>query len=152
MPTSGSLADAYLDLLAGRRAAFAHVIGEIADNPGCTLVHCAIGKDRTGLIVALTLLAVAEPRDRVIADYALSQTQFPEEHIQATLTQCERAGIDPVSDLGREYLCMHLGSPAEAMAEALEWVDRRGGVEGYLMANGLTLRQLKALRAKAVHE
>jgi protein-tyrosine phosphatase len=138
-----------VDLLAARRSTFAHVIGEIADNPGGTAVHCAIGKDRTGLVVALAMAAVGEDPDRVIADYALSETQFPEAHIRATRTQCRRLGIDVNSDQGREYLTMHVGSPAVALAEALAWVDRRGGVESYLMGNGLTLRQLKALRSKA---
>jgi protein-tyrosine phosphatase len=148
-PVLGSLEDAYLDLLAARRSAFAHVIGEIADNPGCTLVHCAVGKDRTGLVVALALLAARHPLDRVIADYALSQAQLPKGHIRSTRTRCADLGIDVDSERGREFLRLHLGSPAEAIAEALAWVDRRGGVEGYLLGNGLTLRQLKTLRAKA---
>ena len=36
------------------------------------VVHCTAGKDRTGIVVALALLAVGVYRDAVVADYALS--------------------------------------------------------------------------------
>src|SRR5699024_808858 len=36
------------------------------------LVHCVYGKDRTGLVVAMTLLAVGIAVDEIIADYERS--------------------------------------------------------------------------------
>jgi len=37
-----------------------------------TLVHCTVGKDRTGVTIALALSAVGADRDAVVADYALT--------------------------------------------------------------------------------
>jgi protein-tyrosine phosphatase len=37
-----------------------------------TIIHCAAGKDRTGVLIALILLIVGVGHDEIIADYALS--------------------------------------------------------------------------------
>ena len=41
------------------------------------VVHCAAGKDRTGVFVALALSAVGVPDDEVAAEYACSATSVP---------------------------------------------------------------------------
>ena len=38
------------------------------------MVHCSAGKDRTGIAVALVLLALGVPREAVIDDYVLTNT------------------------------------------------------------------------------
>lgn len=68
------LADLYETMLNDAGPAFARAIDVLAERleAGPTLVHCAYGKDRTGLIVAMVqaLLGVAD--DDIVADYALS--------------------------------------------------------------------------------
>ena len=44
----------------------------VADSDGPVVVHCAAGKDRTGLIVALTHLLAGVHRDDIVADYLLT--------------------------------------------------------------------------------
>jgi hypothetical protein len=44
----------------------------LVGNPGATLVHCHTGKDRTGVVVGMTLWLVGVSRDDIIADYALT--------------------------------------------------------------------------------
>ncbi|MEV4266794.1 tyrosine-protein phosphatase [Kribbella sp. NPDC049584] len=59
-----------LDDYAERVAA---AIVAIADAPpGCVVVSCHAGKDRTGVVVALTLALVGVPRELVAADYEAS--------------------------------------------------------------------------------
>lgn len=41
------------------------------------VIHCTAGKDRTGIAIALILLAIGVPEDTVIADYTLSNNGFP---------------------------------------------------------------------------
>ena len=49
--------------------------GSRRPDAGPALVHCAAGKDRTGVLVALVLDAVGVQRRAVVADYALSAEQ-----------------------------------------------------------------------------
>jgi protein-tyrosine phosphatase len=48
------------------------VIEAIADAETPVLIHCTAGKDRTGVLVALLLLALDVPEDTVMADYLRS--------------------------------------------------------------------------------
>ncbi len=47
-----------------------------SDTAGATLVHCAAGKDRTGVFCALVCDAVGVTREAVVEDYALSNEQL----------------------------------------------------------------------------
>jgi len=51
----------YLGYLEDRPAQVVAALRAIAEAPGATLVHCAAGKDRTGVVVALALTAVGRP-------------------------------------------------------------------------------------------
>lgn len=108
---------------------------------GPTLVHCTIGKDRTGLTVALALAAVEADRDAIVADYALTAGLIPAEHRRATADRIRRTyptSVHAASLVGE--------SPAEAMAATLADVDARwGSAAGFLTAHGLTDAELAAL-------
>ena len=61
----------YFDYVRDAPDHVATALRTIADpHSGAVLVHCAAGKDRTGVIVALALSLVGVRRDEVIADYA----------------------------------------------------------------------------------
>ena len=62
----------YLGYLADRPDSIVGSLRAIVDAPGTALVHCAAGKDRTGVVVAVALSAVGVQRDAVIADYTAS--------------------------------------------------------------------------------
>lgn len=106
---------------------------------GPTLVHCAAGKDRTGVFVALVLDAVGVERDAVVADYALSG-----ERIEALFRRWTTASGDPMpADLTRHI------PRAEAMATVLAHVDAEyGGAAGWLRAHGLDEESLSRLRER----
>lgn len=104
---------------------------------GPTLVHCAAGKDRTGVLVALVLDAVGVERDAVVADYALSG-----ERIEALFRRWTTASGDPMP----ADLTPHIPR-ADAMAAVLAHLDaEHGGAAGWLRANGLDEDSLTRLR------
>ncbi len=68
--TGDATADSYLAFLADRPDSVLAALRAIAAAPGAALVHCAAGKDRTGLTVALALHLVGVDTDEIAADYA----------------------------------------------------------------------------------
>jgi len=111
-----------------------------------TLVHCTLGKDRTGVIVALALSAVGADRDAVVADYALTASQLPVERNRA-VAEYFRAHLPDA----RNAIQLATESPAPVMADLLADLDQRyGSVAAYLQASGLTDAELQALRVALV--
>jgi hypothetical protein len=54
------------------RSVFARAIRQLAATQGRALIHCAVGKDRTGILCALLLSALQVPREAVMADFLRS--------------------------------------------------------------------------------
>lgn len=106
------------------------------------LVHCTAGKDRTGIVVALTLAAVGVPDHVVAADYALSGLYLDPQHTPTIGHVRESTG------LGERLTTALLASPPELMLRVLARARLRGGsVEGYLAGHGVTAAELSTLRS-----
>jgi protein-tyrosine phosphatase len=57
---------------------FVSAITAIADAPpGCVVLTCHAGKDRTGLATALTLALIGVPHDAIATDYAITNLTEP---------------------------------------------------------------------------
>ena len=143
-PQTGSLEQVYDFLLHERGTELTRAVAAIADAPGPVLVHCTAGKDRTGLVIALALLATGHSEADVVADYARSTGVVRArraEHAHAVL-----GGLNLPAALHRASLRLHLDSPAVAMEHALRTLSIEGGALAYLRRHGLTEDQLQALR------
>lgn len=70
------LADLYDDMFERGRDQIGDVVSIIGERigHGPVLVHCAFGKDRTGIVVALVQAAVGVPAESIADDYARSNT------------------------------------------------------------------------------
>lgn len=113
-----------------------------------TLVHCTVGKDRTGVTVALALAAVGADREAIIRDYALTASMLPHERNRRIV-----AFLEVQHPEARHAVALATLSPADVMRRVLEQVDARwGSASGYLTANGLTEADLAALRRALVEE
>lgn len=55
------------------QAQLARGVRIIAEASGATVVHCSAGKDRTGVLVALTAHIAGAPMTRIVDDYLFSQ-------------------------------------------------------------------------------
>lgn len=122
------------------------VRGVLADQP--VLVHCTVGKDRTGITVALTLLAAGVDRAAVVADYARTETLLPAERNRSVLSQLRR--LHPDSPHLEELATR---SPAPVMDAVLdELTERYGSPAEYLHAHGLADDEAAQLRRILVDE
>ncbi|WP_139416791.1 tyrosine-protein phosphatase [Agromyces laixinhei] len=106
------------------------------------VVHCTAGKDRTGVVVAFTLLAVGVDRESVILDYAATEANLAGEWLEGMVELVSRYGV-PDSPALRTLMG---GSPREAIEGVIELVEREhGSVREYLLASGLELSTLASL-------
>ena len=134
----------YRRMLAGNRPAIGAAIREMAAAPaGRPIVaHCAGGKDRTGLIVALLLDVAGVPRDRIVADWVASEEGLG---VPAML-----AAFDGTDD-ERRALELAWTTPPETMVETFDWLDSEfGGSRQFLRACGVDDATLDALVERLV--
>ncbi|MGF0114692.1 tyrosine-protein phosphatase [Promicromonospora sp. Marseille-Q5078] len=122
------------------------VIVEAGDDEA-VLVHCTAGKDRTGLVVALALLAAGVDRAEVVADYAASAEHLSGEWADGMLAAVREAGHEPTA----EVVELMTASPAAVLEQLLDRLEREhGSVREYLRAQGLTEAELDRLAAVLV--
>jgi protein tyrosine/serine phosphatase len=136
----------YLGYLEARPEEVAGALRSIATAPGAAIVHCAAGKDRTGVVCALALTAAGVEPEAIVADYAASA-----ERIEAVV---ERLTRSKMYGRGVSKIPLKAHTPrAETMTAFLQQLEvRYGGLKGWAADNGLTEEDLAALRAKLRQE
>jgi protein-tyrosine phosphatase len=92
-----SMGEMYADLVDTASAQLAAALSIIALSPGATAFHCAAGRDRTGVLAALLLLALDATDDAVVDDYVRTDANMVEirarmEPVMGALL--ERMGFD----------------------------------------------------------
>jgi protein-tyrosine phosphatase len=117
------------------------VLGAVADaEQGLVLFHCTAGKDRTGVIAALLLLAADVPAETIADDYALTAT-FAAPLFEELLLDMVARGQS------RKQAMRYLAAERETMLETLAHLDGRyGGIKGYLERLGLGESKTARLR------
>lgn len=132
----------YLGYLEDRPDQVVGALQSIARDQGAALVHCAAGKDRTGVVVALALTAAGVRPAAVIADYAATG-----ERAEAILGRLRRSPTY-ARDIDSQPAESHRPRP-ETMAAFLQQLDSRyGGVARWLADHGFGRGDLDLLWAK----
>jgi protein-tyrosine phosphatase len=133
---------AYLGYLERRPDSIVAAVRTIAGAPGATLVHCAAGKDRTGVVIALALDAAGVSRSVILADYLATGERMDLiiDRLASSETYREQMrGAD------RDELTPKLAT----LERVLERVDELyGGAAAWLREHGLTDDELDALRRR----
>jgi protein-tyrosine phosphatase len=105
------------------------------------LIHCAAGKDRTGVAIGVLLAAVGTSREHIAEDYALSEQCLGPENVRIAREWVLRRGYDWAVWEHVSY------SPPERMLYTLAYLDEQyGGVEPYLVRHGLARSRLTEMR------
>jgi protein tyrosine/serine phosphatase len=120
------------------------ILTAIADAPpGGVLIHCAAGKDRTGLVTALALSVAGVDRETVVADYALTQAAMAPMLEEQLAAEPDRSRWDRMRVA---YRCR----PELLTAVLAELDSRHGGVAGYLDRAGVDDAKLDRIRTRLV--
>lgn len=112
------------------------------------LVHCTVGKDRTGVTVALALAAAGVDEDAVVDDYARTAANLPPERNRAVMARLSALYPDV-----RHLEELTTQSPAPVMRRLLDdLTERYGSPADYLLANGMIDEELAGLRDALVDD
>jgi len=133
---------AYMSYLRRRPDSIVGSVRTIARADSAVLVHCAAGKDRTGVVVALALDAAGVDRDTIVADYLASAHRIDAIVARLVSSTTYRPGLE-----GRDP--QELAPLLGTMERLLELIDERlGGSVTWLSAQGLSDADLERLRQR----
>jgi protein-tyrosine phosphatase len=144
LPDETPTVQTYMGYLEHRPDSIVAALRTIAEprEGGAALVHCAAGKDRTGLIVALALEVAGAHRDAIVADYAVTAQRI--EAIFARLATTPTYAGDVAGHAAGGH-----GPRPESMARILEILDERhGSPAGWLAAHGFAVGARETLGAR----
>jgi protein-tyrosine phosphatase len=137
---ASSMFDRYLMMLERRQPAFGAIFRTLAQSEGTVVFHCFAGKDRTGLVAAMSLALAGVGVDAIAADYAETDSQMAaryEEWLAA-------ATPDKLQEMRDDLRC-----PPERIIGVLDHLEQKwGGAEAYLEAAGLSSTVITRLKSK----
>lgn len=104
------MTDSYRRMIKERTAEHSRVLHAIAEDSVPALMHCAAGKDRAGLAVAVTLLALGVGHEAILADYVMSNDPHRRYKVRRSSTSPEATNeevmllLAPLFDARADYL------------------------------------------------
>ncbi|MFE0427052.1 tyrosine-protein phosphatase [Streptomyces sp. NPDC058953] len=142
---AGRMVDSYRMIVAGRTAEHGRVLRALAEDSVPALMHCAAGKDRAGLSVAVALLAVGVEREAIEADYLKSN----DPHRRYLVRRADDAPAGLTGEV-MELLSPLFDARSSYLHAAFDTIDATwGGTEGYLSQGlGLTPATRDRLRER----
>ncbi|MEU0391533.1 tyrosine-protein phosphatase [Streptomyces sp. NPDC006208] len=146
---AGRMSASYRMIIKERTGEHSRVLHALAEDSVPALMHCAAGKDRAGLSIAVSLLAVGVDRDAIEADYLKSND--PHRRYQVRRKDNSPAAMSPEV---MELLAPLFDARAEYLAAAFETIEETwGGTERYLSEGlGLSPETRERLRERLLDE
>jgi protein-tyrosine phosphatase len=144
---AGDIAQLYDDMAERGAGQIVRAVEIVAEHVGSgpVMVHCAAGKDRTGMLVAIIQAAIGVGFDEIVKEYALSD--LPSQR-RRTAMVAEPLPDDPPVARSPAFLWT---APAEAMAMfARGAITAFGSLEAWPLALGVTPEAVARLRAAMV--
>jgi hypothetical protein len=139
---SGALDRLYRKMIEDSAMQIATLVNSLANAATPALIHCAAGKDRTGVAVAVLLTAVGVVPEAILSDYQLTRERMP--HVIDRL-RIARPDMPAYADFPPHVL----DTPMSAIDQALRLVESwPGGAEGWLAGHGATRQSIEELRLR----
>ncbi|MER5205480.1 tyrosine-protein phosphatase [Streptomyces sp. NPDC002825] len=128
------MSDSYRKNVLERTEEHSRLLHSMADESVPALLHCAAGKDRAGVAIAITLLAVGVEREAIEADYVKSNAPHRRYKVRRSSTS-----PDAMSPEVMELLSPLFDARVEYLRAAFDTIETTwGSVDAYL-SEGLKL-------------
>jgi len=142
--TPEDLGDLYLGWIRVRPDWVADALRPVAEGKR-TLVHCSLGKDRTGVVSAIALMAAGESDEAVVKDYTATTRNLP--NLLQVMAETWRLHVPSTPAQYFSPDLMILQSPEAAIRHFLVGFAREfGDARSFLREAGLTAVEVEALR------
>jgi protein-tyrosine phosphatase len=139
----GDQAQSYAAMLELASASLITILAFVARSEGPVVIHCAAGKDRTGIAVAVLLALAGVDEADIVADYLATDQRL--HLVRAQLSRkpaYDRMATNPL------LVEAMTAEPIERVLQVLH--AHPGGVEGYVLAHGATSEQVKQWRQRVL--
>ncbi|MFD7303602.1 tyrosine-protein phosphatase [Streptomyces pharetrae] len=120
----------YRMIIKERTAEHSRVLHALAEDSVPALMHCAAGKDRAGLSVAVTLLALGVEREAIVADYLESNAKHRRYKVHRSSTSASAYSpevmelLSPLFDARAEYLSAAFETIEEAWGDVDTYLEQ----------------------------
>lgn len=122
------MVNSYRTIIKERTAEHSQVLHALVEDSVPALMHCAAGKDRAGLSIAVALLALGVEREAILADYLESNAKHRRYKVHRSSSSASAYSPEVM-----ELLSPLFDARAEYLAAAIETIEETwGGVDGYL--------------------
>ncbi|MEX5634539.1 tyrosine-protein phosphatase [Parafrankia sp. FMc2] len=140
---AGGLRMLYPVILDVAAPSLVEILDLAAEAPGPLLVHCAAGKDRTGIVVALLLRLAGVVPEAVVADYMATGPNMP-----GIVRRLKGQALLPGARTGERRASE---VSMDAVGAVLEIIDGHpAGVEGWLLDRGASPDSIRHWRKRIV--
>ncbi|MEV2216673.1 tyrosine-protein phosphatase [Streptomyces sp. NPDC050997] len=126
--------NSYRDIVKERTAEQSQVLRALAEDSVPALMHCAAGKDRAGLSVAVTLLAVGVEREAILADYLESNAKHRRYKVHRSGSSASAYSpevmvlLSPLFEARAEYLTTAFETMEETWGDVDTYLEKGLGV------------------------
>jgi protein-tyrosine phosphatase len=135
----------YNHYLSDRPESFAAAVRRLADPAaGGAIVHCAAGKDRTGVLVAVVLDVLGASMEDIIEDYARTNERIEAIFGRLAASNTYRQDVEKIG------LDAHRVEPATMQQVLTALRDEHGSTAAYLATAGVDTTTLERLRDRLV--
>lgn len=140
---ASNMFDRYLMMLEHRHAAFGEVFKTLAQAEGTVVFHCFAGKDRTGVVAAMSLALAGVEVESIAADYAETDSQMADRYEEWLAA----ASPEQLQEMRDDLRC-----PPERIVGVLDHLQERwGGVEAYLRTVGVDQGDITRLQSRLIN-
>ncbi|EKX62281.1 tyrosine-protein phosphatase [Streptomyces ipomoeae] len=142
---AGRMIASYRMIIKNRTAEHSRVLHALAEDSVPALMHCAAGKDRAGLSIAVTLLALGVEREAILTDYLESNAKHRRYKVHRSSTSPSAYSPEVM-----ELLSPLFDARAEYLQAAFDTVEGTWGDVDTYLAQGLnvTPETLERLRER----
>lgn len=132
----------YAKFLSGGQATFGAIFKAMSEDEHLpTVIHCAAGKDRTGVTVALLLRLLGVSDEAISLDYALT-----DRNMSRLIERLSRETVDGQSLSYPPHVMRALSTTMDAFLVSLD--ETFGSAEAFLIQAGVTEHELATIRER----